>query len=413
MKKLVKVLGLFWGIGLFTGCGGGGHNSESSPIDALVQVTLAKETMESLDSLSLTVSATGMVSIHKKWSGFPGVADLGGIPPGSARRFLAKGYAGGKIVQQGEAVADLVAGETKLLNISLEALFGFVQMEVPLGMSNPLGVQTGLLLLTGNGQNDSLALSGTLPNKYFRSGPLPLNQKYRIEVQLFDSAGKLIYSGEDSAQVSASTPEIALVLRSLVAGVSLGLILKSNPDIYGKVILPGSLRRVPRASQDLLILEMLPNPKSNGNDYEYTEIFNATLDTLNLDSCRLAKDRVTTGTTTAVKLLGCSIAPGAFAIVGRDSVPFADCSAGEFSLSNTGQSVIVHCGNLLVDSIAYSSPTDSLNPFPLVVGKSLEIPIARHLERALGTKWCAGVDTVSMAHGLFTLGSPGLDATCE
>ena len=178
------------------------------------------------------------------------------------------------------------------------------------------------------------------------------------------------------------------------------------------MILAGSRRRVPQSAHDLLILELLPNPKTSGDDWEYTEVFNATLDTLVLDSCKLAKSRTSTTGSTATNLLGCAVMPGQFAIIGRDSVGLRNCSAGSFTLANTSQSVVLACGNLLVDSIAYNSPTDSLNPFPVQVGKSLEIPLAHYSQRSNGAAWCAGKDSVKLSANFSVLGSPGIDATC-
>ena len=409
-RKLYWLMSLALTMGMWTACGSR-HGTDAATVGVSVQLALARATSETLDSLQVEVSGSGMATIAKRCNGAPGSLDLGAIPPGTARRILARGYAGGIAVQQGEVTVDLTAGESRTVALALQALFGYFEVKVPLGLGNPLGVSSGTLVLSGSGETDTLALAGTVPNRYFRSGALPLDRDYALAMELRNAAGEVLYRGTDTVHLSASMPEVALSLSSLVAGVSLAVTISARPELAGRVVFPGAVAHAPRALHDLLIVELLPNPKSGGDEWEYTEIYNATTDTLVLDSCRLAKDRVTTGTTTAVKLTGCSVPPGEFAVLGRDSVSSADCRIAGFTLSNSAQPVVVHCGSLLVDSIAYNAPTDSLNPFPLALGKSIEVPVMRYQQRALGSAWCAGSDS-TMLGSLAVLGSPGREAGC-
>lgn len=409
-KARVLYIGAAMLTGVLNACGGG--HSQTASVPARIQIALAQVSSETIDSTTVDLSGTGMTSIHKKWEGVPTSLELSGITPGTSRSIVVALYTAGRMVQKGDATFDVIAGESRSIAVTLHSLFGTLQMVVPLGLQNASGVDHGQLLLGCSASPDTLVLQGVLPNKYFRSNSLELGKDYCFVVDLYDSTGRALYHGSDTVHLDDQTPTITLTLGSLVGAISLQLIIQTNAQLTGRISLPNSRRRAPQSLHDVLILELLPNPKSSGDEWEYTEIFNATLDTLVLDSCKLAKSRASVTSTTAANLSGCSVLPGQFAVIGRDSVSIRTCSAGGFTLANTAQSVVVACGNLLVDSIAYNSPIDSLNPFPLQAGKSIEVPLAKYTLRSQGNSWCAGKDSVILSPGFGVLGSPGFDAGC-
>ncbi|HSQ42962.1 MAG TPA: hypothetical protein VLM37_11845 [Fibrobacteraceae bacterium] len=391
---------------------GGGHGETSLEMEAQIHLTIARATSQDLDSLVLSISAEDMDTLRKSWTKETSTLEIGSILPGSQRALVVEAFADGFAVQRGETVLDLVAGETRSVTLNLTAIYGYLTLTVPLGLANPLGVTDGILVLSSEEGIDTLNLEGTLPNRYFQSGGLELGQTYTISIVLLDSNGTQLYSGLDTVLVEVDSPELSVSLGSLVAELSVNLSLDTTPIVNGWLALPGSESRTPESWHDLVIVELLPNPKTSGDDWEYTEIFNATLDTLLLDSCALAKTIGAISASTSVTLTGCSIPPGNFRVIGRDSVPFADCSAGEFTLTNSGQTVVLHCGDLRIDSIVFHSASDSLNPFPLSVGASIQIPVADYAQRDSGAAWCAGVDSVDMGNEFYVLGSPGEDAEC-
>jgi hypothetical protein len=352
-----------------------------------------------------------MDSISVSALGLAGTIPIHSIPPGSSRHFLAEGFRSGQLVQRGEAVADLDAGVQRSISISMKSLLGSFVLKVPLGLDNPQGIEGGKLVYSGKNVHDSLSLEGNLPVREFASGPVPLSQTYFFRVELWDARKKVMFRGEDSVWIDEQNPEVSMDLQSLYSTVSLQLSLSLTPSIGGTAILQGSTTRAPIHSGDLLILELLPNPKTSGTDWEYTEILNTTADTLTLDGCKLAKDSQASGSTTSAMLDGCIVAPGSYAVIGRDSVTNRNCNAQAFSLSNSGQPVVITCSGSLIDSISYST-SDSLNLFPVVEGASIEVPLSRHALRHQASAWCKGSENVSLG-SITILGSPGKDALCQ
>lgn len=396
-------------------CSGGnsGASSRETTESGKIALTLARSSAMALDSIRIQVTGAGMDTVRKKAAGPAMSVDLGVIPPGLARRFLVEGFGDGLLTQKGEVVVDLLPGEERSILVTMQAMYGSLVLRVPLGIENPLGVTGGELICTSAGFADTLALSGVLPIREFRSGPLPMGKEYILSVKLWNTQKVTLFQGKDTVWIDAESPELALELQSLVSMVSLDLKLAITPEWNSSVALQGSEMRAPRAWGDVLILELLPNPKTGGTDWEYTEIWNTTSDTLSLDGCRLAKDGVTTGSTTSAILNGCSVGPGKSLLIARDSLSLPHCSAGGFSLSNSGQSVVVVCAAGVIDSISYNTPSDTLNPFPWNEGVSLQIPLQNFSRRATGTAWCAGKDSVFLGRGLTILGSPNMDARCQ
>lgn len=396
-------------------CSGGnsGASTRETTETGKIALTLARSSAVLLDSIRVQITGSGMDTVRKKTSGTAMSIELGVLPPGLARRFLVEGFTSGLLTQKGEAVVDLLPGEERSIGINMQAMYGSLVLRVPLGIENPLGVSGGELICTSAGFADTLALTGALPIREFRSGALPMGKEYLLSVKLWNAQKVTLFQGKDTVWIDAESPELALELQSLVSMVSLELKLAISPEWNSSVSMQGSKMRSPRALGDVLILELLPNPKTGGTDWEYTEIWNTTSDTLSLNGCRLAKDGVTTGSTTSANLDGCSVAPGKSLLIARDSLSLSHCSAGGFSLSNSGQSVVVVCAAGLIDSIAYNTPSDTLNPFPWNEGVSLQIPLQNFRSRATGTAWCAGKDSVSLGRGLTILGSPNMDARCQ
>ena len=210
---------------------GGGHAQEAQNLSARIQVALAMTSKEAIDSTTVDLSSADITPIHRMWVGIPATLELGGLAPGSARNIVVTLYAGGVAIQKGETSFDLIAGELRNVPITLHALYGFLELDVPLGLQNPMGVKTGRVLLGCSHNPDTLALQGDLPNRFFRSGSLPLNADYCLVVDLYDSTGKAIYHGADTLHLDEQTPQVTLTLGSLVGSVSLQLTATMSPTL--------------------------------------------------------------------------------------------------------------------------------------------------------------------------------------
>jgi hypothetical protein len=116
------------------------------------------------------------------------------------------------------------------------------------------------------------------------------------------------------------------------------------------------------------------------------------MDTLILDSCRIATTRTTTGTTTRHLIdSGTIILPGGVLVYGRDSATFSDYTYG-FSMPNTRKGFLFLCeqdGNdILIDSVGYSinsTPVDSVNS---QIGFVSSLRNDKIGEAPLAENWC-------------------------
>lgn len=412
----IKV-GILWGLlAVLCGCGKGGEKATESFIEEQAQVRLLlRNTMPiTIDSLVLEASGEGMNTfIHKEFAMVGNSLELRGIVPGPDRIFRVKIWHSGVIVQEGETVASLQQGEHLQLSIHLRALRGYLLLEIPVGMEQEPLVSGGALILCRPLRCDTLSLHGNGPLRRFRSGPLPFNEELQLRIWLWNSRGDTLYHAQQALNLQADMPWRTIALSALMTSLELSMQWAQEPELRSLMVLPNSRKRRPLRRGELIFTELHPNPRTSGNEYEWVELFNTGTDTLLLDSCRIAKDRITTGSTTVTALRDIlPIAPGAFVVLGRDSVDFAMYRYGGFTLSNTSQSVLLACGSLVVDSVHYNSPADSLNPFPVTTGATMQASLENARSRELGIAWCVGRTSFSYVNGVSGLGSPGRDAIC-
>jgi hypothetical protein len=80
--------------------------------------------------------------------------------------------------------------------------------------------------------------------------------------------------------------------------------------------------------------------------------------------------------------------PTEFLYFGRDSVMDADFNYEKFRLVQGGQSLGFFCGKSIIDTLTFHAVGD--NPFPLMLGKAMQLPLSNFAERATGTSWCIG-----------------------
>lgn len=408
--------GVFWAgcIGLVA-CGdhGGGSDMESIP-QGSAQLMLGRNTVPFFDSLVLDVEGEGMEKRTQAFTQEQEGVLLEEIPPGDARRFSARVYADqGKLVQSGEVVAAVPTGERISLSLSLQAEAGFLELSVPLGLDNALGIASGSMELSAaDGSHSLYPMSLGTGQGSFMSGALPLDKDFSLAVNLVGGKGEVLYTGSRTVRLSSLVQREVLELRSTRGSVALKLILSSLEPAQIWAKLPGSLARKASLPQDLVFTEVLAWPKTGGDDFEYLELYNATLDTLDVGGCLIGKTRASTGATVSFALNeGLRVSPMSYLLLGRDSVAQAQMRYQNFVLSNNGQSLVLHCEGNLVDSLYYGLPGDSLHPFPLQMGKALQLPLGNWKARASGNSWCAGGDSVHIG-SLGILGSPGKEASC-
>jgi hypothetical protein len=384
---------------LIVACSGGGGSSvgggSGNATEGVVKLFLGKVQVPMFDSIIVDVSAADMASIHVSKKTLDENLKIEGIPQGETRKFEIKIYAdSGALVQKGEAIADIKAGESITIPIKLEALAGFLRLEVPIGITNSTGVSSGKLFL------DDLEFDMQIENGkgVFNTNSLPLDTDFSMRIELKDETGEILFTGSKNISLSSISQTETMQSQSNRGSVILELSASSTGSSQGVVTLPSN-SRPPEKYGEVFFTEIYVDPKASGDNFEYLEIYNATLDTLELSTCRVARNRSTTANSYRFNMPENLILPPAeFLFFGRDSVVLASFNYNGFTLANSEQSLGFFCGNSVIDSLYYT--TSAENKFPITRGKAMQLPLANYEIRALGSSWCLGF-------------SPGEDAVCQ
>ncbi|MCL2283420.1 MAG: hypothetical protein FWC26_08910 [Fibromonadales bacterium] len=368
----------------FAACSGGGSSGGEEQHGGSAKLMLGRLQIPLFDSISVHVSAANMENMHLSAKSESDNLKIDGIPLGENRKFEVKVYADkGKQILKGEATADIAVNKTVSIPIALTALYGFLRLEIPLGLANSENIHSGTLFL------DSLQLQMQIENGkgIFNTGALPLNQTFALRIELKDSNGSILFFGEKQIKVSAIQQVETMQLHSTKGSAILELEASSIEPLQILAILPKSKSRVPENYGDLFFTEIFADPKTNGEPFEYMEIYNATLDTLELSECRISQLKMPEGLI---------LPPMEFLFFGRDSVENTDFAYESFALTNNGFIISFYCGNSLIDSL---STKDTDNPFPIARGKAMQLPLSNFMNRNSGNSWCFGF-------------SPKQDASC-
>ena len=309
--------------------------------------------------------------------------------------FKAKLYANGELMQTGELSAALKAGETADLQIQMHAIKGFVYIEIPLGFGNPTGIASGELSLDDGKKKFTYPMEIAGSTAVLKSGMLPLNSDYALDLKLLDSSGAAIYQASDSIHLDEASPVPELKIHSLRAKLSIGFALGKEVGMEFTLALPAN-RRTPKYG-DVVISEVFAAPIANDScQYEFIEVYNGSLDTLDLKNCTL-------GTTSiASKAWGITlpqILPGEVVVFGDSSFKTPEkyrLTEKWGSLGNSKGSVVIQCNGSILDSLYYSSDADSLgNTFVPALGSSkygssAQLNMEQWENRNNSDSWCLG-----------------------
>ncbi|MDR0516232.1 MAG: hypothetical protein LBH25_04230 [Fibromonadaceae bacterium] len=371
---------------IFLACSESGNKGQNE--DGAIKLFLGKLEVPMFDSISVRISASDMSDIHISERNIKDNLKIDGVPYGENREFEVKIYAdSGKLVQKGEASADLIVGETHIIPISLVALAGFLRLEVPLGIPNNTGIHSGKLFL-GNLQYNMKFETG---KGVFSTNSMSLDEVFEIEIELYDSKGEVLFIGNKTLSLSSIVQTETIQLQSTKGQVILELQASSDKPSQVLAMLPESSYgyRKPENFGDLFFTEIFAYPKTSGQDFEYMEIYNITLDTLLLSGCRIAENETSSTTTKRLNMpKNLILPPMEYLFFGRDSVVGADFNYKTFHLLTTGQSLGFFCEDLVIDTIAFYAKGENL--FPLEKGRAMQLPLANYQNRTQGSSWCFG-----------------------
>jgi len=383
----------FFGIAFATVCilacsHGGGADKGQLEEESGVSLFLGKLQVPLFDSVCVDVSGSGMANIHISQKSLGDNIKIDGIPFGENREFAVKVYAdGGKLVQEGYASADINPDESVIIPITLEALFGFLKLEIPLGFNNNTGVSSGKLFLEDM-IYDMIFENG---KGVFNTRALPLKKELSLEIKLYDQGGELLFRGEKKITLRSFSQNETMQLNSVKGSATLEITASSDGPTQILATLPASAygKGVPQNYGDIIFTEIYANPAED-DYYQYMELYNSTSDTLLLSNyCKIVRMGSTTvSSTTEHAITGLTIPPMSYAIIGRNSVLNKDYSCGGFTLLKTEMKLGLFCNDSAIDSLYYS--TKEGNSFPLTKGKAMQLPLENYKTRTLGSSWCLG-----------------------
>ena len=383
-------------LGPITGCSDESSSSNAKSVElSKVSVELAYTAAPRLDSIVL--DCVGSDTLHIVHDNKDSSFELD-LFPHDRWVLSAKLYANGGLMQEGEIVTKIEAGSSVDVTIPLHAIVGFVYVEIPLGFGNPAGVSSGTLSLTTDDTSYSYKMTMDGVNAVFASGMLPLGETYEIKLLLKDSAGKTIYSMQDTFLLTEDTPVPEFTVKSIRSKVQLAI---STADEVSKDIslrLPG-YSRYP-AVGDIVVTEVFTavNTKDS-SQYEFIELYNGSLDTLSLEGCTIG--------TSSVASSSCAIVPER--INPGDILVLAELSArapDEYKntdkwkgLANSKGAIVLQCMGTVLDSLYYADKPDSLHleVIPAMgsskYGQSSQLNIRKWQKRDKGESWCLSEPT--------------------
>ncbi len=141
----------------------------------------------------------------------------------------------------------------------------------------------------------------------------------------------------------------------------------------------------PGTAGDLVITEIMQNPRTPDTSNEWFEITNTTSSTLNLNGCNISDTGVDSSDITTDLL----IAPGEYLVLGRtDDVGFRPnyTWSGRLSLANGDDELIITCGSTEIDRVEWDGgPTF---PDPDGASMSLDDGATTATMNDTGSNWC-------------------------
>ncbi|SHL06249.1 hypothetical protein [Fibrobacter sp. UWEL] len=407
MSPMIKTRGLF-GTAATLLCAGAlwncssdttGENSSAALNAASSNVALKLEYNAPPLLDSLVLDCEGADTLHLVHSSNDGNFSLD-LFPSDHWNFKAKIYANGALMQVGELETKLEAGTNVNLNIQMHPLVGFVYVEIPLGLGNSAGIQSGLMTLTSDENRYEIPMVLGTSKGYFKSEMLKLGVHYDVTIALMDADGNEIYSLSDKFLLSEDSPNPDLSLQALRAQISLAIQAAAEKNVNLTLPLPAGYR-LPRA-EELLITEYFSAPDSkDSSQYEFVEIFNGSLDTLILDDCTL---NVTSGSTSKSFVLTVSEIPPAEVLVlgsaNSERTPAGYVNTeGWLDLGNSKGAISLKCGNEVMDELYYATEPDSIHTSAVPAlgsgkyGSSGQLDIDKWKTRYDATAWCLGAPT--------------------
>ncbi|MBR4681497.1 MAG: lamin tail domain-containing protein [Fibrobacter sp.] len=364
---------------------------------ASVALRLQYNTPPLLDSLVL--DCYGADTLHYVHSADSALFNMD-LFPSDNWTFKAKIYANGALMQMGELSTKLEAGAIVDIPIQMHPIVGFVVVEVPIGLRNESGIESGTMTLVSEDERYEIPMEESTGKLLFKSGMLKLGVEYEVQISLFDADGNAIYDLSDRFLLTEDSPVPDLSLNSLRSKIAVSVKPADERNVSITLALRAAFRK-PKVD-DLLITEYYAAPNAkDSTQYEFVEIYNGSIDTLILDDCTLGL-----GSATSIKryaLTASEILPGQVLVLGdaaSENTPALHINTDGWSaMSNSKGAVVLQCDGETLDSLYYASAPDSLhsNVVPAVgsgkYNQSGQLNVDHWNMRSDSSAWCLTTPT--------------------
>jgi len=276
---------------------------------------------------------------------------------------------------------NITAGPNTLPTLLCDPQFSEIKSTLSLIQAPFNKIDSGLLTLTpplGHTYTSPMKLMGRMGQ--FNLSGLPGNVQYKVRLQLFQG-GKLKFQNDSNTLLLLKTGEskpLTLTLNAVEGNATITLSTPQEPIQKIQVLWSGSQRRSPQ-TREIRFTELHPTPASaqGGNDAEWLELTNLTLDTLNLQSCQISRSRSSTATSTRQALDSLRwLLPGGTLVLGKDS-SFSHWPLS-LQLVDTKMTLLLLCDKISeavpIDSINYSSSA-SLDTLEIALGRGTQLDL--------------------------------------
>lgn len=381
-KHLWQMLPFLFTTILGQACSEGANPGTESSGNVPVHFDVARSSVPLSDSLVLDL--VGPDTVHAVLLGDSNTLSQK-LAPGEWN-FYAKFYANGILVEQGETQAKLSAGDEVSVSIAMHAVAGFLYVRIPLGLDNAAEIASGTLAVRAEDFSKSYPFEFGDMEASAVTEMLRIGTEYSVQIHLFAKNGDTLFASDSKVTIDGENFAIDWQLNPLYAKIQLVVSSDSAKTLSAVAHLPSKLR-MPKPG-NLLVSEFMTEGKA-----EFVELYNATLDTLNLENCELLATsgsslKAATDSSFAVRL-----APDSYLVLGTDSCENKDARAA-LSMPGTKGSIVFRCAGETIDSLFYASEkiADSLgvSGFPIDTRLSVQLPVVGYRNRSDGTLWCAG-----------------------
>ncbi len=399
---LCVLSGILWGLAFaaamtLIACSDSQSDSALLNSSGKTSLQIAMKYAETARFDSLVLLGIGTDTIHKRLESQESVVELELFS--ALWKFTANLYAGGMLMQTGEAEKMVESGIENYLTIPMRALVGFLDVRIPIELGNPMGIFGGTLSISSQDSSWNYALQLEEPFAYFSTDALPLGKTYQVKIELLNESGSALFSVQDSILLDEQTASKNWIFESLKGSLQITLEVALLDTFTTEGILPvQSIKRAP-AANEILVTELYLD---GGTTNKYIEIFNGTFDTLQLDHCILGNS---SRAITIALPENSNILPFSYAILGADSVQNADIYLDKWTnFPTTKQSLVLHCAGTVLDSLYYTNvKQDSIPETAVLIAKNIstQLQLENWKEKQNPDSWC-------MAPG-----TPGAATICE